>query len=234
MAGNADNTNYANTRVQYRADRDQELGAAVAALFPGASAEKVPPGTRVQTRLLVIVGKSGYEVKSGVDGAPAATAPRATAAGNSVPEAATPKVVQDPTAALDDVRQVFGKISFPVLYPTVRESQSTFDSNGVWLYQIPKGKKRFDAYRLVARTGAGEYWGFQGTNWTTAPILDHPNRTVTKGGRDYMLFFNGTRLHMVAWREGAGAYWVMNSVLDKLSNETMMAIAEGVKRAPRA
>lgn len=233
-AGNADTTNYANTRVQYRADRDQQLAASVAALFPGASAEKLPPSTQASTRLLVIVGKSGYQVASGVDGAPAATAMPATAPENSVPQAATPKVVNDPSAALNDVRQVLGKVSFPVLYPTVRESHSTFDANGVWVYQIPQGKRRFDAYRLVGRTGAGDYWGFQGTNWTSAPILDHPNRTVTKGGREYMLYFNGTRLHMVAWKEGAGAYWVMNSVLDKLSNETMLAIAEGVKRVPRA
>lgn len=34
---------------------------------------------------------------------------------------------------------------------------------------------------------------------------------------------------MVAWRQGAGTYWVTNSVLDKLSNETMLAIADGVK-----
>ncbi len=230
-AGNADNANYANTRVQYRADRDRELAESVARRFDGASAEKVQPGTAITTRLLVIVGKSGYEVATTDSGAsqPAATAPE-----NSVPEKAAPKVTVDPEYAVSDFQQVRGKVSFPVLYPTVRESSSTFDSDGVWVYKIPNGKKAYDAYRLVAQTASSDYWGLQGTSWVNAPILEHPSRTVDKGGRSYMLYFNGTRLHMVAWREGGGAYWVTNSVLDKLSNETMLAIAEGVRRVPRA
>ena len=47
------------------------------------------------------------------------------------------------------------------------------------------------------------------------------------------LYFNGTKLHMVAWRQGTGTYWVSNSVLDKLSNETMLEIAKSLRPLSR-
>jgi cytochrome c553 len=34
---------------------------------------------------------------------------------------------------------------------------------------------------------------------------------------------------MVVLRQGDTSYWVMNTLLDKLSNETMLAIAKGLK-----
>ena len=34
---------------------------------------------------------------------------------------------------------------------------------------------------------------------------------------------------MVVLREGDTSYWVVNTLLDKLSNETMIAIAKGLR-----
>jgi hypothetical protein len=85
------------------------------------------------------------------------------------------------------------------------------------------------AFRLAYVTGGGEYWGIQQTGWTDAPILDGPSVTQTIKGREYRLFFNGPRLHMVAFEENGGAYWVVNTLLDRLSNETMLAIAKGLQ-----
>jgi hypothetical protein len=34
---------------------------------------------------------------------------------------------------------------------------------------------------------------------------------------------------MVVLREGGATYWVVNTLLDELSNETMLAIAKGLK-----
>jgi hypothetical protein len=53
------------------------------------------------------------------------------------------------------------------------------------------------------------------------------------GQREYRLFFNGSRLHMVAFEENGAAYWVTNTLLDALSNETMLAIAKGLKPLKR-
>jgi hypothetical protein len=34
---------------------------------------------------------------------------------------------------------------------------------------------------------------------------------------------------MIAFRENGASYWVMNTLLNRLSNETMLAIAKGLK-----
>jgi hypothetical protein len=34
---------------------------------------------------------------------------------------------------------------------------------------------------------------------------------------------------MIVLRQGGASYWVVNSLLDNLSNETMIAIAKGLK-----
>ena len=109
----------------------------------------------------------------------------------------------------------------------MREESSKYEE--VRHYSIAKGATTYDAYRLVAQTGSGDYWGLQGTNWPDPPLLEGATRQVTRAGRTYQLHFNGTRLHIVAWRQGSGTYWVANTVLDNLSNETMLAIAQGVK-----
>jgi hypothetical protein len=74
-----------------------------------------------------------------------------------------------------------------------------------------------------------EYWGIQETSWTDAPILHGPSTTRKIGGREYRLFFNGSHLHLIAFEQNGAAYWVVNTLLDSMSNETMLAIAKGLK-----
>jgi hypothetical protein len=101
---------------------------------------------------------------------------------------------------------------------------------GAYAYRLVHGTKDEDAYRLVGKMPTGtDYWGLQATTWANPPILEDPTRVVNRKGRTYRLYFNGTKLHMVAWRRGNGTYWVSNTVLDKLSNETMLAIADGTR-----
>ncbi|MBC7643566.1 MAG: LytR C-terminal domain-containing protein, partial [Thermoleophilia bacterium] len=229
--GSADNSNYANTHIVYRADRDADLAESVAKLFTGATTEKSTGTIAFTQRLLVIVGKTG---STPIGGTPAAgstvTMPEDTAENNKVPEKQTALVVVD-TYGAATFQELRGKVKMPILYPSMRESSSSYD-DGVYVYKIPKGHNRFDAYRMVAKTGVGDYWGFQATTWATPPVLDDPTRTLVRGNRTYRLYFNGTKLHIVAWKQGSGTYWITNTLLDKLSNETMLAIAQGVKRVP--
>jgi hypothetical protein len=79
-------------------------------------------------------------------------------------------------------------------------------------------------------TGPGNvYWGIQETNWNDAPALLHPTVTRTLGGRKFDFYYSSSHLHMVVLREGNASYWVVNSLLDELSNETMIAIARGLR-----
>src|SRR5439155_24702155 len=67
------------------------------------------------------------------------------------------------------------------------------------------------------------------TDWNEAPILSDRSLGRRIKGRLYSLYYNGPHLHMVVVRRGKATYWVVNSLLDELSNETMLAIAKGLK-----
>jgi hypothetical protein len=49
------------------------------------------------------------------------------------------------------------------------------------------------------------------------------------GGREFDLYYTGSNLHMVVLRAHGASYWVINTLNDDLSNETMLAIAKGLK-----
>jgi polyisoprenyl-teichoic acid--peptidoglycan teichoic acid transferase len=82
------------------------------------------------------------------------------------------------------------------------------------------------AYRIVFNRGlVGEYYGIEGMDWTDPPILRHPTQSVRRGGRTFDQFFDGSALHLVAWRTPHAVYWVSNTLLEGLTSQQMMAIA---------
>jgi len=87
--------------------------------------------------------------------------------------------------------------------------------------------------RLTYKTGANEYWGIQETPWVDAPVLADRSLTQRVGGRRYDLYYSGSQLHMVVLRTGGASYWVVNTLLNALSNETMLAIARGLRPMTR-
>jgi hypothetical protein len=97
-------------------------------------------------------------------------------------------------------------------------------------YNIKKGYK---AVRMTFATGLNEYWGIQETNWNEAPALADASFTHRIRGREFSLYYSGAHLHMVVLRENGATYWVVNTILDSLSNETMLAIARGLQPLPK-
>lgn len=230
---NADNANYASTQVLYANDAAIPAAEALAAKIPGASTGPKDASNGFSTQLLVIVGKTGTDVKvagaGNVIGADDGPTGGVTAAGNTVPEKSSADVFTDPELAQVEFLEVQSK-RLPIMYPTVHPTGTSYE--GAFGYRLVHGRTDEDAYRLVGKLPSGiDFWGLQGTTWANPPILEDPTRTVDRKGRTYRLYFNGTKLHMVAWTQGVGTYWVANTVLDKLSNETMLAIADGVRIA---
>jgi hypothetical protein len=84
------------------------------------------------------------------------------------------------------------------------------------------------AVRLVFRRGL-EYWGVQQTNWSDAPVLESRSLHRVINGRGYDFYYQGPKLHMIVLRAGENSYWVVNTLLNSLSNETMIAIAKGLQ-----
>ena len=231
---NADRANYASTKVLFANDAAKPAAQALADRIPGATIGPKDASNGFSTQLLVIVGKTGTTVEGdgtgpiGVEGGPSGGQ---TAEGNSVPEKADADVFSDAEKAQVEFLEV-RSTRMPIMYPTVHPDGTSYE--GAFGYRLVHGRNDEDAYRLVGRLPNGiDRWGIQGTSWGKPPILDDPTRTVQRKGRTYRLYFNGTKLHIVAWQQGTGTYWVANTVLDKLSNETMLAVADGVRAMPR-
>ncbi|MGH2979430.1 MAG: hypothetical protein ACRDLQ_07310, partial [Solirubrobacterales bacterium] len=124
------------------------------------------------------------------------------------------------------------RVGFPVYYPRRLVPRSSFAEDTPRTYTITGANdKRYRAYKMVFFTGfIGEYYGLQGTSWKDPPILHSPSETRRIRGREYMLFFNGDRLRVVAWRTKKGAYWVSNTLLQSLSAKEMLGVARWVSR----
>jgi LCP family protein required for cell wall assembly len=137
-----------------------------------------------------------------------------------------PSVRSDRAATVALVRAQKRKVGFPLMVPSALERSSVPDSDvPVRTYRITDD---YDAVRLVFRRGL-EYWGVQQTDWADAPVLGNNNLRRVINGRNYDFYYRGTKLHMIVLRKDGATYWVVNTLLDSLSNETMIAIAKGLQ-----
>jgi len=94
--------------------------------------------------------------------------------------------------------------------------------------------RKFQAYRMVISIGAatghlGEFIGLQGTGWRNPPILRSPTATKKIDGRVFLLYRDGARTRLVAWRSDNAAYWVSNTLSESLSERQLLAIAHAAK-----
>jgi hypothetical protein len=218
---NAPNWEYFKTRIHFDKSQPGAKAAAtkVARLF--GTDDIVPLDRQVAALsngalLTVIVGQTfhGTLAEAPVD---------------KTPQRQAANVAPGADASLALLRERARKVPFAVMVPTVLERSSWIDrERPVRLYRIdPDGEHK--TIRLTYRTGAREYWGVQMTDWEDAPILSERNFFRSIGGRRYELHYTGPKLHMVVLRQGGASYWVVNTLLDSLSNETMIEIAKGLK-----
>jgi LCP family protein required for cell wall assembly len=221
LPANAPRFDYFRTQVYF--DRRQRGSSAaaqkVANLF--ASAEVKPLAKDVAplasgALLTVVVGQTFH-------------GSLASAPIDRTPKRERPNVVYGPNAARDLLRERRSRVPFPLMVPTVIERSSWTDSTmPIRMYWIDPDEKH-KAVRLVYRMGSNEYWGVQMTDWDDAPVLADKSLTRRIKGRIYDLYYDGPKLHMVVLRTPNGSYWVINTLLDRLSNETMLAMANGLK-----
>jgi hypothetical protein len=142
-------------------------------------------------------------------------------------------VVRYDASSADLLRPLAKKVPYRLMVPTVLERSSSLDTQAgdkaIRLYWMDPDHRKHKGVRLVYRTGGNEYWGVQETDWTDAPALKDRSFRHDLGGREFDLYYNGPHLHMVVLQSHGASYWVVNTLLDSLSNETMLAIAKGLK-----
>lgn len=218
---NAPTQDYFKTEVYFRPHDAKAKAAAapIANLFAPAEVAPLPaaiaPLTPAGTMVTVVVGTTFHG-----DIAPAPV--------DNTPKREPAVVRYDKEIAFDSVRQRAPKLGFPAMVPTIVERSSRLSSlDGARMYYVHKRDK---ALRLTFETGASEYWGIEETAWDGAPVLKAPSEIHKLKGRTYAFYYNGSKLHMIVLQGADGAsYWVVNTLLDTLSNETMIAIAKGLQ-----
>jgi LCP family protein required for cell wall assembly len=145
-----------------------------------------------------------------------------------------PGLILNKTAGEDVGAQLSVKLGsrLPVYYPKIMTTTGNYKPNDSRAYTIrDRSGTRHRAYRLVAYEGRiGQYYGVQGTDWKSPPILDDASETRRIGGRSFELFYDGKRLRLVAWRTSRGAYWVSNTLLRSLTERQMLALASSLTR----
>jgi LCP family protein required for cell wall assembly len=90
----------------------------------------------------------------------------------------------------------------------------------------------YPAYRmtLAINPDLGEYYGVQGTTWQHPPLLNSPTSTRTVNGKQLLLYSNGGKLAVVAWRAPWGVYWISNTLTNTISNRQMVEMAASLTR----
>ena len=150
---------------------------------------------------------------------------------DQTPKKQPPQVTLDPTLSRPLLLGVRRRVPFRLELPrfVANLSRPAYDLP-IRVYNIKKG---YRAVRLTFSTSQTDYWGIEETSWYEAPALADASFTQRIRGREFSLYYSGPHLHMVVLRENGATYWVVNTVLDALSNETMLAIARGLQPLPK-
>ncbi|HEX5583826.1 LCP family protein [Gaiella sp.] len=223
LPANAPNFDFFRTTVYFDARTAGAKGAArkLANLFGSADVKKLTGPVRTLGNGAMVVAVVGQTFHGRLASAPIDQTPKRE------PASVTTYGASEAVGLLRDWRR---RINYPMMVPTKIADGSSLDpEKPIRVYRIdPDGKHK--AIRLTYRlAGANEYWGVQMSDWDDAPVLSDRNFVRRIGGRRYELYYNGPHLHMVVLRTDGASYWVVNSLLDRLSNETMIAIAKGLR-----
>ena len=120
-------------------------------------------------------------------------------------------------------------LEFPVFYPTRLVPESTVDDDSRAFPIDGPGNDVYHGYKIVVDRPGGsiptEYYGVSGTDWQDPPILANPSESREIDGREYLLYYDGSRLRMIAWKTKRESYWVNNTLSQTLTEPEMISIA---------
>jgi LCP family protein required for cell wall assembly len=143
--------------------------------------------------------------------------------------AASLGLVATPSSGVDELVKQSINVPVRILYPSLQSSLGVQQSSRAY-YLRDTGKRLRHAYVIVWQQNAlGGYYDFEGTDWPHPPIIAHPTEERKIGNAKYMIFADGSHIHLVAWRRGKMLYWLTNTLLEDLSNAQMLAIARSAR-----
>lgn len=201
----------------------QQLDAGEIAALNAATNNPEDPASQVQADVVLVVGNTFDTLAAEKEKALPADVKAALSTDRSRDVARWQKAQ----------RQMKHSLMYPTRLPkdTVTADPQIRSYDAFRSYKL-RGKRALHVTYYETGRPAQTTFGVQVLDWESPPILKSPNETRTANGIEYSLYFNGAKLHRVAWRWNKRTYWLSNSIVDGLSNSTMWAIATGFRRVP--
>jgi polyisoprenyl-teichoic acid--peptidoglycan teichoic acid transferase len=139
-----------------------------------------------------------------------------------------PSLAPTEQASVAHARSLAPSLPFSLEYPRFRHPYLAAGPDTLRLYDIRDRRGTLHpSYVIVVQSGPlGEYYDVQGTTWKEPPLLAHPTQAIRAGTRTYELFYDGEQVRTVSWQDGAGTYWIENTLTNGLSPREMIALAE--------
>ena len=201
----------------------RKLGAEPAArklanLFGSADVKRLTPTIRALGNNAMIVAVTGQTFHGRLAAAPVDQTPKRQPA----------SVVSGASAVVDLLREHRAEIPFPLMVPTKIDRSSWIDRE---LHSGLRDRSRQDAQGgapdLPARAQRvlGRPDDRLGGCTRARRTELHPQAGMTPTSCTTTVY----RLHMVVLKTDGASYWVVNTLLDRLSNETMIAIAKSLR-----
>jgi LCP family protein required for cell wall assembly len=124
------------------------------------------------------------------------------------------------------------QVDFPFYYPELRLTGARYGAPQPRIYTLKDATgKRHQAYRMWLKKGIqSEYYGVQGMTWKSPPILDGAHDVVQRNGRKLLVYYDGRRVRLVAWRTKRAVYYVHNTLLRTIDRRRMIGIAASLRR----
>jgi LCP family protein required for cell wall assembly len=139
-----------------------------------------------------------------------------------------PQVSNGAAMTAPALRRVYDQVHFPLMVPhQIAQNAQLSSAEGVRAFKPVKNQHEV-ALTFLMPNGI-EYWQVEESTWNGAPILQNPSFTLYHHGQKYLVYTTGGAVQMVALRTPRATYWVTNSILNELSNATMIAIAESLR-----
>lgn len=202
--------------------KSKEAAKKLATFFDAASVKEIVPKVAALANGAMVVAAIGQTF----DGTLPPIAKKI-----EIPTVQAPRVTTNPGLTSATLRGLQPRFPFRLQVPSKLASSSNLSFESP--YRVYRIAAKQTALRLTFKlpgylTG---YWSIEETAFLDAPILADPHTTKRIGGRTFDFYYDSGRLHMAVLRENDASYWVTNTLDNMLSNETMIAIAKGLRPA---
>jgi LCP family protein required for cell wall assembly len=193
------------------------------ALDAASIAEMQQSGINIREPVVVVIGKTYTG-----DLAPPKVA--------VLPPKEEAQINRDPTRDIQMWRDTQRKAGIPLMMPTVLYA-GVQTRDPLFTSQPPARVYKTGGHRAVYVTYSADSYdqvfGVQAIEWDAPPILDGPSATRDYKGRKLLLYFNGSSLQRVAWKQNGISYWLENSLTGRIPNSAMIAMAKSFRPVTR-